>query len=374
MIYGARIKQVRELRGWTQQKLADILKVTQSFVAQVEKEWSQAPEDFVTTLVFRSGFQKSFFERPPNDGMPYGSLLFRAHSQMSDRGKRAVHRHAEMAYDLVRQMVSNPAVKEVAVRVPNCHGYNPEQAAMVARSECGLAPDAPVKHMISILENAGVLVMALPVPFENGDAFSAWAIDGNRRRPIVVLSANRPADRLRMNAAHELGHLVMHSPASGTPKKMEDEAKAFASAFLLPPDAMHAHIMLPLTLDDFVPMKLNWGVSIAGLIARAHALGIITPRKYRTLFQKLGARGWKHHEPLSHRVPLERPRAVRQIAELLYGGRRIDYTRMAADTGYPGWFVKELIDVHAATGAKTTTEPEPPLRDSGRRLDFNRRG
>lgn len=369
MIYGARIKQVREVNGWTQASLADLLNVTQSFVAQVESNWSKPPQEFMTKLVFRSGFPMSFFEMPVEIDFPFGSLLFRAHSEMTDRDQKLVHRHAQMAYEIVRRMLTNRRVREVQNRVPRFPG-DPEQAANLTRSECGLSSDEPVRHVIYAMEAAGVLVVALPREFPKGDAFSAWAFaDETTRRPIVVLSANRPADRIRMSAAHELGHLVMHQPVTASASEMEDQAKAFASAFLLPAGAMRQELVGPITLESFVNMKVRWGVSIQALIVRAHELDLVTGRKYRTLFQQLSAKGWRLHEPLSSRVPLERPRAIRQIAELLYG-KKINYTKLASDVQYPESFIRELLDAHASKAPLLETSSARSSNGHGTTIQF----
>lgn len=358
MIHGERVKQVREMLGLTQKELAARLTVTQPFIAQVENGWSKAPEDFGNALVFQTGFPLSFFEYPIEEGFPLGTLLFRAHADMSEREQKAVYRHSEMAYELVRRM-SHHIIKTVAIRVPRFQN-GPEEAAALTRSEFGLSPDMPVKNVIASMEEAGVLVVALPRVFDRADAFSAWAMmDGTaQRRPVVVLSSGRPADRLRMSAAHELGHLVMHQPVTKTQPEMEDEAKQFASAFLMPPEAMRNELIAPLTLDSFVNLKVKWGVSVSALIVRAHALGIITPRKYKTLFQMLSAKGWRIHEPLAHLVPLERPRAVRQIAEVLFG-KPVDYSRLAKLVHYPESFVKELMEMHAGRSPKPTPVVPP---------------
>lgn len=363
MIHGERIRQVREYLGWTQQDLAAQLLVSQPFVANMESGVAKPPMDAVTTLVFKSGFPLSFFEVPTEStDFPLGSLLFRAHSDMKDREQRVVHRHAQMAYEIVRHLLASKLIRDIPVRVPRTMERDPEHAAMMARSELGLSNDSPVRHTIATMEAAGVIVIALPRSFARGDAFSAWAFaDDVRRRPVVVLSGGRPADRVRMNAAHELGHLVMHQQVAASASALEDDAKRFASAFLLPADAMRQMVVAPVTLDTFVSLKLRWGVSIQGLIVRSHSLGLITPRKYKSLMQRLSARGWRLNEPLSSQVPMERPRVVRQMAEAVYGPR-IDYAKFAAEARYPESFVRDLIEAHAGKGPddprKTETESQ----------------
>ena len=347
MIHGERIKQVREYMGWTQQELASQLLVSQPFVAHIENGVAKPPLDAVTTLAFRTGFPMSFFERSVETNFPLGSLLFRAHTDMKDREQRVVHRHAQMAFEVVRHLLSSRLIRDIPVKVPRVAERDPERAAIIARSELGLSNDSPVKHMLATMEAAGVVVIALPRAFARGDAFSAWAFaDDARRRPVVVLSAERPADRVRMTGAHELAHLVMHQQVAASAAELENDAKNFASAFLLPADAMRQMIVPPVTLDTFVSLKLRWGVAIQALIVRSHRLELITPRKYKSLMQRLSARGWRLNEPLSSQVPMERPRVVRQMAEAIYG-RRIDYAKFATDVSYPENFIRDLMMAHA---------------------------
>jgi len=51
---------------------------------------------------------------------------------------------------------------------------------------------------------SGVLVLALPKPLKGRDAFSVWA-GREMLRPVIVVIAGAPGDRLRFNLAHELG-------------------------------------------------------------------------------------------------------------------------------------------------------------------------
>jgi Zn-dependent peptidase ImmA (M78 family) len=222
---------------------------------------------------------------------------------------------------------------------------DPREAASVTRSELGLSPDKPIPHLTNALEKAGVLVLALPRPFEHRDAFSLWA-GFDRSRSVIVLAGGKVGDRLRMNMAHELGHLVMHKPIVNPVREMEKQAFQFAGEFLMPEKQMRLEIIPPVNLDTFASLKPRWGVAIAALIVRAHELGIINQRKYTSLFQQLSARGWRMREPRMFDVPVEKPRAVRQIAEMVYGNP-IRYKRLAEDVGIPENLVRAIIEAHA---------------------------
>jgi Zn-dependent peptidase ImmA (M78 family) len=95
----------------------------------------------------------------------------------------------------------------------------------------------------------------------------------------------------------------MHNPLPASPD-VHDEANRFAGAFLLPADALKQEITSATTLETFLSIKLKWGVSVQAAVVRAHELGLITPRKYRTLYQRLSQKGWRVHEPLSNRGPV----------------------------------------------------------------------
>jgi hypothetical protein len=86
-------------------------------------------------------------------------------------------------------------------------------------------------------------------------------------------------------------------------------------------------------------------VSLQALIRRARTLEIIPHSHYQALSAQLGARGWRTQEPIA--VPVERPRALRQLAELLYGVP-IDYPSLARATGLDPSFVEDLLEAHAA--------------------------
>ena len=83
--------------------------------------------------------------------------------------------------------------------------------------------------------NNGVVVSVVPMDNEV-DGFSYWQ-DG---RPFIFVNQSNTAVRLRMSIAHELCHLFFHEEADVEQdlKQLENEAKLFAGAFLLPEKAL----------------------------------------------------------------------------------------------------------------------------------------
>ena len=345
MIYGERVKQIRELLGMTQTELAAQCNVTQPLIAHIEGGRAMPSDSFIQGLSLQTGFPVTFFRQLPRGDFPMGSLLFRARACMTERQLREMYRYGEAVFEIASRLL--PQIKPIPLRVPTGLGVEPKIAAALCRSELGLPPDTPMKNVTLALEKGGILVLAIPKRFEDRDAFSLWTGAENRRPMIIVGTGNAP-DRLRFSLCHELGHLVMHQPAEGLVADIEREAHQFAAEFLLPEAAITQDLVPPYSLDLFAVLKRRWGVSIQALIRRARDLDILTLRQYKYLFQKLSVRGWRKSEPVV--IPLERPRALRQMAEILYG-LPIDYARLASDVRMSEKFVRQVIEVHAAKTA-----------------------
>jgi Zn-dependent peptidase ImmA (M78 family)/DNA-binding XRE family transcriptional regulator len=335
-----RLRQARELQGLTQTTLAQQVGVHPSAIAQIETGRMQPSPAVLEALSRAMGFPPAFFTRPSGPLLPPGSLRFRARAAMTARQRRQGWAYAQILYDLMASMAAQ--TEYPAPRLPRLDG-DPVAAAALTRQALGLAPDRPIGPLIRTLERHGVWVLAIPVPLPRRDACSAWA-GGDGATPVIVVAATPAGDRRRFSVAHELGHLVLHHTPEGALHALERQADAFAEAFLLPAAAMHAELVPPITLTTLADLKVRWGVSLQALIRRAHTLDLLTPSQCRSLSAQLGARGWRTQEPMA--VPVERPRALRQLAELLYG-IPIDDVALADAMGLDPAFVEALLEAHA---------------------------
>ncbi len=351
MINGERVRQAREFHGLTQTELAGQVGLDQSAIAHIEAGRLQPSQGHIEAIAFRTGFPPSFFSQNSGPDFPLGSLQFRSHATVAARDRVRAYRYGQLVHELANSLLVR--VKPLPLAIGRLD-TDPVTAANVTRSALSLSPDRPILNLVHTIEKAGVLVLSLPTSFDHIDAFSAWVGD-EKKRPTVVLTAGRSGDRLRLSLAHDLGHLVL--PTRGSQIQAEREAFLFGAELLLPTEAMRSEMILPLTLTALAKMKERWGVSIQALIRRAKDLNIITTRRYHYLFQQLGARGWRMREPVF--VPIERPRAVRKMAELLYG-TPIDYKALASDSRLTPQFVRDIVDAHA-------TSTELPLRTSPER-------
>jgi Zn-dependent peptidase ImmA (M78 family) len=76
---------------------------------------------------------------------------------------------------------------------------------------------------------------------------------------VIVVTATPSGDRRRFSVAHKLGHLVLHQVPEGSLHAVEQQADAFAAAFLLPEAAMRKVLVPPITLTTLADLKAHWG-------------------------------------------------------------------------------------------------------------------
>ncbi len=121
-----------------------------------------------------------------------------------------------------------------------------EKAAEMAREKLGLEPDEVILDVSGGLESAGIKVC--PISVAADDFFGLSVLDEEFGPAIVVNVWERiTVERWIFSAAHELGHLLMHTNSfndedSEYPmREEEDEANIFASYFLMPQEAFEGY-------------------------------------------------------------------------------------------------------------------------------------
>jgi Zn-dependent peptidase ImmA (M78 family)/transcriptional regulator with XRE-family HTH domain len=183
----------------------------------------------------------------------------------------------------------------------------------------------PISNVLGLLEKNGIIVCRYEVSGEKIDAFSFW----NGDRPFVFLSSDKSsAVRSRFDAAHELGHLILHrwldqedleDPA--VLKRIEAEANRFAGAFLLPNSSFPNEVYSP-RLDAFQDLKRRWKVAIQAMIYRCKDLEIFDEFQVTNLYKQVSFRKWRTKEPLDDEIPMEQPSLLKRAVEVIVGAGR----------------------------------------------------
>ena len=136
-------------------------------------------------------------------------------------------------------------------------------------------------------------------------------------QPFVFLNANKDkGDRSRFDAAHELGHLVLHCHEESLQKaEIEKEANAFAGSFLLPAQQFRSEAPNRPDFATLVRLKQRWKVSIGAMVVRSRQLGLYSDWQYRHAYTQISKKGWRMDEPGN--FPCEQSRLHMLIFEQL---------------------------------------------------------
>lgn len=368
MVNGERIKQAREIRSKTQSEFAKDIGVSQPSIALFESNYKTPSETIMQRISEKTGFPTSFFEQCSSIDFPLGSLLFRAKKSLTLRERNKALQTTKMFYEVYEQLESK--FEEIPLRLPRPNDSLLNITEQV-RSSLGLSPDTPISdNLTNLIENNGVAVLAIPIaqPKHKHDAFSVW-VGNDKKRPVISLLYFDSGDRLRFSIAHELGHLVLHQAIKGEISEIDKEANLFASEFLMPRKAMIKEIIHPVTLLSLSVLKLRWKVSIQALIMRAHDLKIITLRQYTYLMQQVSKRGWRKREPKELDIPVEKPRALRQMVEILYGSP-IDFGKLAYEMNLPMEDVIDTFNAHAFK--RNSNDKEYNVSEGSKIIDFHK--
>jgi Zn-dependent peptidase ImmA (M78 family) len=235
-------------------------------------------------------FPESFFEKPAIALPSEFDASFRALSSMTASQRHVALAAGALAFELSDWIESRFVLPAQAL--PDLGDHEPEEAAEVLRLHWDLGA-APVRNMVHVLEANGVRVFSLAEECRALDAFSLW----RAATPFVFLNTIKSAERSRYDAAHELGHLVLHRNGKANERDAERDANAFASAFLMPRASVLASIHNAASIETLIRLKHNWGVSVGALARRLRDLGLVSDWIYHTLCVAISQRGYRTTEP-----------------------------------------------------------------------------
>lgn len=297
-----RLRLAREIRGWTQKELLGRAggPITPPALSQLERGATRPSTETMAVLAETLGFPPAYFASRQSaasrdDTEPAG--YFRSLRSTSTRDRRQALGHAHLVHDLVATIENHvrlPAFDVPARRTTETTPQDEIEAIAGEVRQHLLVPAGPIDHVVRTIERHGVVVVRLLMELKKVDAFSATFDD----RPVVVLTADKHNRyRSRFDAAHELGHLVMHHDVDGWERQAENQAHAFAAAFLMPKTDIISD--LPATTDwrRLIDLKATWKVSMAALLKRAQTLEVMADHPYANAMKAMSARGWRKQEP-----------------------------------------------------------------------------
>ncbi|MEN8650588.1 XRE family transcriptional regulator [Streptomyces sp. 21So2-11] len=298
----ARLRMARELRGLTQVQLArEVGSITAASVSQFENGHSRPATSTLRRLAVALRVPPSFFAapaRPPAQHQLNG--FFRSLRSTSPRDRQQALAYVHLARELALELEKHVVLPDLNLpRYPigegePCQSADIEQAAARVRDHWNVSR-GPVQDVVRLLEINGTVVVRFRVSIEKVDAFCVDFPD----RPVVALGADKGLrDRSRFDAAHELGHLVLHGLRGETRDKgTESQAHEFAAAFLMPAEDIRPELPERLDWPALLHLKARWHVSLAALLVRAKTLGVMSEHAFAQGWKALSVRGWRKVEP-----------------------------------------------------------------------------
>lgn len=307
MFVPERLTLARELRGCTKAEVAERVSKTAAAIGQFENGRARPDAQTLASIALALGVPVGFFARQQAASlMSIDACHFRSLRSASQRERKRLLATGSLLCDVLGFLdhhVELPAEQVTAVAASVQTIEEIEICATHVRKSWGMGL-GPIPNMVKLLESKGTLVAFIPNDCEEVDAFSAW----HEGRPLVFLVRHKGStSRTRFDAAHELGHLVMHADVVAGSPELERQANRFAGAFLLPRDSFLRECPRSLNWPLFHELKQRWKVSLAALVKRAHDLECISEASYRRAFVHLnqtGARRSEPHEPSAEHASL----------------------------------------------------------------------
>jgi Zn-dependent peptidase ImmA (M78 family)/DNA-binding XRE family transcriptional regulator len=234
---GARIAAGRKARGLSQDDLAGRLRLDRTAISKMEAGRRHINSLELARLADALGRSLEWFiSTPPASVVSRRTAV--ASGRDDESGNWAIE---EVARDLailegVRALTSNQAKGSFPPLTSESEDWNPETAALRAKSLMGVAAESPILDLAGQVERVGLFPYSLPLGQASSDGSYA-EVDG---LGVAVINGDIDAGRRRFTLAHELGHHLF-----GDAYSVDWGADTSASERLL--DAFAGHLLLPRT-------------------------------------------------------------------------------------------------------------------------------
>ena len=323
---GQRLRQARLYNGLSINDLAEILGVTKQAISQYETQNVTPEFEKMRILTEKLKFPSSYFFQRDIYDVNTKTTYFRAllSANKNARLQQQVKlKHLAIIYQVLSKYLEFPILNIPKFKYDNKLDF--EQIALELRNYWNIG-EKPIDNISHLLERNGIIVASYPVNQNNIDAYSQKIkVEGNDRYIIVMSNDKNLAARSNFDAAHELGHILLHDwnidieeLSREDFKQQEREANYFAAAFLLPKNAFLRDVSLyPRDLKYYIELKKKWKVSISAMLIRANRLGVLTDNQYQYLMKQMAINNWRKREPLDNVLIKQEPILLNKSIEIL---------------------------------------------------------
>lgn len=324
-----RLKAARIYEGLTITDLANAINVSKQAISQFEHGKTQPSLETLLQLMRVLNFPREYFYGQDPNNVQVGSTFFRSSATTNKKVYNSQIEKMKLfskIYSFLEEYIDFPALN-----LPKVDEYKDdytdediEDLAKLIREYWGLG-DGPIPNIIYVLEKNGLIVSSLSANQEKIDAFSQKQIvDGKERYFIVLGNDKKSAVRRQFTAAHELGHLIMHTWVTDIDelskeqyRELERQADYFAACLLLPKESFMKDLYHYNRIEFYIELKKKWKVSMGAMIVRAYHLGVINYNQYQYLMRQMSSKGYRTSEPLDDLINISRPTVLEKAIKLL---------------------------------------------------------
>lgn len=333
MFNGDRLKFARTYRGISAQELAEKIEVSRQSINQFENysidsdKNSKPSIENIENIAQELKFPVEFFFQKEKENIKIENTYFRALLSSKKKEKQSQINKAVLItviYDILQEYLEFPDINIPVVQKENLSDQDISNAARELRNLWNIG-NKPIKDIIFLMENNGLVVTALPTNTEEIDAFTQYIKIENKEYMCVVLeNEKKSACRRQFSAAHELGHIILHANKINMNeiersefREIERQANLFASELLLPEEEFKKDLIMPTSLKSYEILKGKWHVSILAMMMRACNLNIITQNQFQYLMKQYTIKNYRKHEPLDNIIEIPQPQTLKRAIEIL---------------------------------------------------------
>ncbi|WP_420234833.1 helix-turn-helix domain-containing protein [Pseudomonas sp. ABY48] len=312
-----RIRRARLLRGMSLEALAlQLGDITKQALSKYEKGLTTPNSSRLLQIAKILQVNPEYFFRA--DAAPLAPLEFRKLAKMPKYRQTQVEE--QMRDHLERYIALEGCFDPIDIQTPATAPQilavscieEAERAAETLRDLWALGRD-PISNLTEQLEEHSIKVAMLSGP---DDFDGACAATSDRRHVLIALNAERPGERVRFTAAHELGHWVMQLPKSMSERDKENCCHRFAGAFLYPAKSVTtdfgSHPRSRVHPRELLIAKRQYGISMHAALRRLKDLNLLSEGGYKSLTIQFSANGWRKNEP--EPMPCKPPQRFESLA------------------------------------------------------------
>jgi len=354
-----RLLEAREGRGLSAAALADVVDVRRETIYQIESGRITPGPALFSRLQESLRMPAAFFFQPVEDRPDDGELiLFRSLRSAAKPARQRARWRLQWLKRITRfveEFVELPALDVPDYGLPSdpiaIRDRHIEEVADDLRQRWVLGK-GPISNVAWLMENHGIIIAREDLGADELDA----AILQKKEHIFVLLGADKGTDvRSRMDAAHELGHAVVHrncpAPTSDKDprhKVMEQQAFRFAGALLLPRESF-ANEVWTCSLEELLALKPKWRVAVAAMILRSAHLGLISESQQLRLWKQYSSRRWKKAEPFDDEWTPEQPVLLRRSIELMLEEKVTSVDQFLSAIKLPATDIEDLAGLSPGT-------------------------